>query len=191
MSIIATATDLLVVITEDVVTMARTVGQVLTLKLISREVVIELRQFQADVSTHVAHPLHTSRYPATSDYPFRCRSRSREPRSQKKPTKSYSGLSRSPMCPRESYSNRCRSPENSRGPLRLSHYESEIDLCEPSDRGDSPSAQYAYRPSICVSSRREVRPGPLWGFQENQGEWYGKALSSVEQIVRWKLAKES
>ena len=57
MSIIATATDLLVVITEDVVTMDRTVGQVLTLKLISREVVIELRQLQADVSTHVAHPL--------------------------------------------------------------------------------------------------------------------------------------
>ena len=60
MSIIATTiVGLLVAIMEDVLTMDRTVGLVLTLKLISREVMIDLRQLHADASTQVALPLHT------------------------------------------------------------------------------------------------------------------------------------
>ena len=60
MSIIATTiTGLLVAIMEDVLTMDRTIGLVLTLKLISQEKMTELRQLQADVSTHVALLLHT------------------------------------------------------------------------------------------------------------------------------------
>ena len=50
-------------------------------------------------------PPYESRYLASSGYPFRCRSRSREP----------------------------RSPENSRDHLRLSRYEPYLDLREPSD----------------------------------------------------------
>ena len=95
MSIIATTTDLLVVITEDVVTMDRTVGLVLTLKPISRgddrAQTIASRRFDSRSPS----PPYESRYTATSDYLFRRRSHSREPRSQKKPTESYSRRSRS------------------------------------------------------------------------------------------------
>jgi len=59
MSIIAAITGLLVVIMEDVLIMDRTVGLVLTLRIISPEVIIELGQFHADDSAHGALPLHT------------------------------------------------------------------------------------------------------------------------------------
>jgi len=57
--IVAAPTRLRVVITEDVLTMDRTTGPVLTLGTISRGVMIKLKQFLADAPAHEALPLHT------------------------------------------------------------------------------------------------------------------------------------